>query len=220
MGIAHEIDELQVAVAQAVRMQYEVGKSSTLTSELSGFLMKVMSCVVIWAGTMLVFNGKLSIGVLIAFNMLAMRVTGPLVQMVGLVTKYQQTALSLRMLAGLEPCDSGEVRIGGRDVTTLQTRERNVAMVFQNGALFDSLSVGEIKNIGEKRAEELAALLGGRLETPRMSWKYLWIQKLFGWSAAKAAAVYYNQCKSWTLRTWDRTMSRIEGSSAARLNAL
>ena len=87
--------------AQAVRMQYEVGKLSTLTSELSGFLMKVMSVVVIWAGTLLVFNGKLSIGVLIAFNMLAMRVTGPLVQLVGLITKYQQAALSMRMLAGL-----------------------------------------------------------------------------------------------------------------------
>jgi ATP-binding cassette subfamily B protein len=87
--------------AQGTRMQFEVGKLSTLTSEISGFLMRVMSVVVIWAGTLLVFNGKLSIGVLIAFNMLAMRVTGPLVQLVGLVTKYQQTALSMRMLGGL-----------------------------------------------------------------------------------------------------------------------
>jgi ATP-binding cassette, subfamily B, bacterial HlyB/CyaB len=87
--------------AQAVRMQFEVGKVSTMTSEVSGLLMKIMSVVVIWAGTLLVFNGRLSIGVLIAFNMLAMRVTGPLVQMVGLINKYQQTALSMRMLGGL-----------------------------------------------------------------------------------------------------------------------
>ena len=87
--------------AHGVRMQYEVGKVSTLTAEVSGLLMKIMSVVVIWAGTLLVFNGQLSVGVLIAFNMLAMRVTGPLVQMVSLINKYQQTALSIRMLGGL-----------------------------------------------------------------------------------------------------------------------
>jgi subfamily B ATP-binding cassette protein HlyB/CyaB len=87
--------------AQAVRMQFEVGKVSTMTAEVSGLLMKVMSVTVIWAGTLMVFNGRLSVGVLIAFNMLAMRVTGPLVQLVTLINKYQQTALSVRMLSGL-----------------------------------------------------------------------------------------------------------------------
>lgn len=87
--------------AQAVRLQFEVGRLSTLTSEASGFLMKTMSVVVIWAGTQLVFSGDMTMGGLIAFNMLAMRVTGPLVQLVSLINKYQQTALSMRMLAGL-----------------------------------------------------------------------------------------------------------------------
>jgi multiple sugar transport system ATP-binding protein len=50
---------------------------------------------------------------------------------------------TLRILAGLEPCDVGEVRIGDRDVTTLQTRERNVAMVFQTFALYPHMSVAE-----------------------------------------------------------------------------
>ena len=89
------------ASARQVRMQYDVGRGSALTSEISGFLMKVMSAVVIWAGVLLLFNNKLSIGALIAFNMLAMRVTGPLVQLVQLVTKYQQAALSVAMLAGV-----------------------------------------------------------------------------------------------------------------------
>lgn len=61
-----------------------------------------------------------------------------------------------------------------------------------------------------KRAEELAVSLGGKLETPRMSWKYLWIQKLFGWTAAKNVSVYYNQCKAWTKRAWDRAMFQLE----------
>ena len=65
-----------------------------------------------------------------------------------------------------------------------------------------------------KRAEDLAVMLGGRLETPRLSWKYRWVQKLFGWTAAKLTQVYYNQCKAWTKRTWDRAMYRMERGSA------
>ena len=52
----------------------------------------------------------------------------------------------LRCVAGLEEPTSGEVRIGGRDVTWLPPRDRDVAMVFQNYALYPHLSVGE--NIG------------------------------------------------------------------------
>src|SRR5439155_1885423 len=36
-----------------------------------------------------------------------------------------------------------------------------------------------------KKAHQLAATLGGQLEVPRLSWKYVWIQKLFGWGLAK-----------------------------------
>ncbi len=50
---------------------------------------------------------------------------------------------SLRMLAGLEDVDSGVIRIGGRDVTALPPRDRDVAMVFQNYALYPHMSVAE-----------------------------------------------------------------------------
>jgi glycosyltransferase involved in cell wall biosynthesis len=49
--------------------------------------------------------------------------------------------------------------------------------------------------------ENLAKELGGRLETPQLSWKYAWIQKLFGWTAAKRAQRAYNRLKSAILRT-------------------
>src|SRR5580700_10794609 len=42
----------------------------------------------------------------------------------------------LRMIAGLEFADSGTVTIGNRDVTTLPPRQRDLAMVFQNYAVF------------------------------------------------------------------------------------
>jgi ABC-type sugar transport system ATPase subunit len=52
----------------------------------------------------------------------------------------------LRLLAGLAPVTSGRMLIGGRDVTHLSPKDRNVAMVFQNYALYPHMSVAE--NIG------------------------------------------------------------------------
>ena len=46
----------------------------------------------------------------------------------------------LRLLVGLESPDVGEIRIGGRDVTDLSPADRNLAMVFQNLALFPHMS--------------------------------------------------------------------------------
>jgi multiple sugar transport system ATP-binding protein len=48
---------------------------------------------------------------------------------------------ALRIVAGLEEADEGVVKIGGRDVTGLKPRERDIAMVFQNYALYPQMSV-------------------------------------------------------------------------------
>jgi glycosyltransferase involved in cell wall biosynthesis len=61
-----------------------------------------------------------------------------------------------------------------------------------------------------KKLEQLAADLGGYLEVPRLSWKYAWIQKVFGWTAAKRSQLFYNQCKSWVARMWDRILYSVE----------
>src|ERR671937_697486 len=50
---------------------------------------------------------------------------------------------ALRMLAGLEPIKSGEVRIGGEDVSDRAPKDRDIAMVFQNYALYPHMSVAE-----------------------------------------------------------------------------
>ncbi|HTI27322.1 MAG TPA: sn-glycerol-3-phosphate ABC transporter ATP-binding protein UgpC [Kutzneria sp.] len=78
---------------------------------------------------------------------------------------------TLRMLAGLEGVDEGQVWIGDRDVTALPPKDRDIAMVFQNYALYPHMTVGE--NIGfhlkvakvprderERRVRKAAALLG------------------------------------------------------------
>jgi multiple sugar transport system ATP-binding protein len=50
---------------------------------------------------------------------------------------------SLRMLAGLEEVDEGSIRIDGKDVVDLPPRSRDIAMVFQNYALYPHMNVAE-----------------------------------------------------------------------------
>jgi multiple sugar transport system ATP-binding protein len=78
---------------------------------------------------------------------------------------------ALRMLAGLEDVDDGAVMIGERDVTFVQPKKRDIAMVFQNYALYPYMTVAA--NIGfplkiahvkkkerERRVREVAEMLG------------------------------------------------------------
>ncbi len=53
---------------------------------------------------------------------------------------------TLRMLAGLEAPTAGEIWLGEREIARLPARERNIAMVFQNYALYPHMSVAE--NVG------------------------------------------------------------------------
>jgi multiple sugar transport system ATP-binding protein len=77
----------------------------------------------------------------------------------------------LRMIAGLEEVSEGEIWIGDRDVTQLTPRERDIAMVFQNYALYPHMSVEQNLGYGLKvrktddrtikhRVGEVAKMLG------------------------------------------------------------
>jgi glycosyltransferase involved in cell wall biosynthesis len=61
-----------------------------------------------------------------------------------------------------------------------------------------------------RQAEQLAATLGGRLDTPRFSWKYSWIESLFGRDAATRAQVVLPRVRWSLVRNWDRTLFRVE----------
>ncbi|MBI0086435.1 MULTISPECIES: ABC transporter ATP-binding protein [Bifidobacterium] len=50
---------------------------------------------------------------------------------------------TLRMLAGLEEVNKGRIMIGDRDVTTMQPKDRDIAMVFQNYALYPHMTVAD-----------------------------------------------------------------------------
>jgi len=57
-----------------------------------------------------------------------------------------------------------------------------------------------------KELQDLAARLHGRLETPRLRWKYAWIKPIFGFKAAKRAQTLLPQLKASLLRTCDKAM--------------
>jgi glycosyltransferase involved in cell wall biosynthesis len=57
-----------------------------------------------------------------------------------------------------------------------------------------------------QQAHQLAAALGGRLASPRLSWKYAWIQRLFGWRIAKYAQLYLPRAKASLIRWLERTL--------------
>lgn len=78
---------------------------------------------------------------------------------------------TLRMLAGLEPVDSGRISIGGIDVTAVEPGHRDIAMVFQNYALYPHMTVAQNMGFALKVAKtpkseirdrvlEVARLLG------------------------------------------------------------
>jgi multiple sugar transport system ATP-binding protein len=77
----------------------------------------------------------------------------------------------LRMIAGLEDVTDGRIEIGGRDVTDVSPRDRDVAMVFQSYALYPHMSTRENLGYGlrmrktekseiRRRVDEVARMLG------------------------------------------------------------
>ncbi|MGY3604078.1 MULTISPECIES: peptidase domain-containing ABC transporter [unclassified Bradyrhizobium] len=84
--------------AQSVTMRFGVEKISAAAQSTTGFLEKMMTLGIISFGALDVFSGEMTIGALVAFNMLAGRVSGPLVQLVTMVHEYQEVALAVKML--------------------------------------------------------------------------------------------------------------------------
>jgi ATP-binding cassette subfamily B protein len=87
--------------AEAITAHFRVGQLSITSNGFTDFLGKLLPIVIIVIGTQDVFDQKMSVGVLIAFQMMSGRVMGPLLQIVGLVNEYQQVALSVRMLGSV-----------------------------------------------------------------------------------------------------------------------
>ena len=62
-----------------------------------------------------------------------------------------------------------------------------------------------------EKAERLSRLLGGRLKTPALSWKYSWMKALFGWRLTLSAQRRFQHWKWSTISYLDKVLSELEG---------
>ena len=109
--------------ARSINMHFRVGNLALTGNAITDFLGKLMPVVIIILGAQAVFDQTLTVGALIGFQMLAGRVSGPLIAMVGLVNEYQETVISIKMMGemmnhppegratagGLRPTLEGEI---------------------------------------------------------------------------------------------------------------
>jgi multiple sugar transport system ATP-binding protein len=93
---------------------------------------------------------------------------------------------ALRMLAGLEPLDGGHVEIGEKDVTWVPPKDRDIAMVFQNYALYPNKTVAE--NMGFGRAGDPSPS-SSRTPWPTSRWPTP-DPRSSGWPCAKPHSSY------------------------------
>ncbi len=88
-------------LAGYVKASFHSANLGNIAGQIAGFINKVTVILILWVGATLVMKGELSVGQLIAFNMLAGRVSGPILRLVQLWQDFQQAGLSLRRLGDI-----------------------------------------------------------------------------------------------------------------------
>jgi ATP-binding cassette, subfamily B, bacterial HlyB/CyaB len=109
----HQRREWDERSAHTIKMMHEVARISMIGTSITGFMSKLMTVAIIVVGVELVITGDLTVGAMIAFNMLAARVSGPLLQIVGLVHSYQETALAVQMMGKIMNTPGERANDGG-----------------------------------------------------------------------------------------------------------
>ena len=88
-------------LAGYVSAAFKAGNLSSSASQVAQLISKLSTAAVLWAGARAVIGGDLSVGELIAFNMMAGRVAGPVLRLAQLWQDFQQVNLSLARLADI-----------------------------------------------------------------------------------------------------------------------
>lgn len=88
-------------IAAYVAAGFKTQNLSTLANEAVGMIGKLVTVATLWMGARLVIDGSLTVGQLIAFNMLAGRVSQPIMRLAQLWTSFQQTGVSIQRLGDI-----------------------------------------------------------------------------------------------------------------------
>jgi ATP-binding cassette subfamily B protein len=103
-------------MAASINLRFDLMKLALALASITQPIQKVMTVSVIAIGAYLVFAHEMQVGSLIAFNLIAMRVVGPLVQIAGLAQQFQEAYISVKMLSSVmnQPIEQGRGRRGVR----------------------------------------------------------------------------------------------------------
>ncbi len=88
-------------LAGYVHASFKAASLGNIANQTAGFINKVTVVLILWVGATLVMNGELSVGQLVAFNMIAGRVSGPILRLVQLWQDFQQAGISVRRLGDI-----------------------------------------------------------------------------------------------------------------------
>ena len=87
--------------ADYVKAGYKTSMISSTSGTLATFIQRILDLIILVKGAQLVIAGSLSIGQLVAFRMLANRVSGPVLRLVQLWQEYQQASLSVKRIGDI-----------------------------------------------------------------------------------------------------------------------
>ncbi len=88
-------------LAAYVSSSFKATNLGNIAGQVASFINKVTVLLILWVGARLVINGDLSVGQLVAFNMLAGRVSGPILRLVQLWQEFQQAGISVERLGDI-----------------------------------------------------------------------------------------------------------------------
>jgi len=88
-------------LAGYVRAAFKSANLGNIASQSASFINKITVVLILWIGARLVISGELSVGQLVAFNMLASRVSGPVLRLVQLWQDFQQAGISVQRLGDI-----------------------------------------------------------------------------------------------------------------------
>ena len=115
-------------LAGYVNASFKATNLNNIANQAASLINKITVLLILWVGARLVINGDISVGQLVAFNMLAGRVSGPILRLVQLWQEFQQAGISVQRLGDILNAHPEPAYSPGR--ASLPTLEGNVT--FEN----------------------------------------------------------------------------------------
>lgn len=118
-------------LASYVAASFKTRTLSTIANESVGFIGKLVTVCTLWLGAQLVITGHLTVGQLIAFNMLAGRVAQPIMRLAQLWTNFQQTGVSIQRLGDILNSKTELAQTAATPLPTIQGKVEFDQVIFR-----------------------------------------------------------------------------------------